>query len=247
MARLFENAIAASLNGNLQELNSFSEYVISDPSVRGSLIDLVKGCWRDPGKAVLFQRRSSGERSDGVSLTVDILATMLSMDGMWCDAITLWLSCLREGTISGQSTPLCVGVVCNKIISLSTLHLSDGHLKESIMFLQELPTNCFQTVFDGIEQLGQTDLALCFELVAPSVDALALLCKRKQAAAFRMINPVGHVLDAILDFQWGHFYATVIHLLCDVYPHLSSRHVRAVKVFCCVCMLSTRSASNERL
>lgn len=232
LPRLIEKALVASRSGDTEEIVLFSEYISSDWTVQNELMQFVKKCWQDAETCQLVpscmikRGNSTGEH---VSATVDILTALLSVDSVWCEVVVLWLSSLFEGNIASQATPLCVSALCNKILAICTVALNDSQLREAIQLLQSVCETCLRFLLDGV-RINQADIENCLELIAPCVDALAILSKRRQSVSMSLSSVVSNVIDAILDHQWGGYHSAFLHILCDVRSHLSSKQMDVLKV-----------------
>lgn len=223
LQRLFDNAVSAYRNGNKHELDSFSDYIIRNPHARDDLMQSVKARWSDSA--------ARGGAAGPGAVDADAFSTLLGIDSLWCDAASLFLSCLGEGCMSGRSVVLCIGQLSSKMHSICTATLDQAQLAEAIRFLCTVPDCCLSAILDDSCERSPDQSGL--ELIAPCMDALAVLCRRRQAAAFKEANPVGQAVGAMLDRSWGHHVSALIHVMCDIHAHLGARHRDILKVRRC--------------
>jgi hypothetical protein len=235
LKRLFRNAIAAARNGNQPELDSFGVYLDSSPSLRERLLALAQDCWCGVDDCATGGATGGATGSGGVAgvaaSAVDVLAALLAVESLWRDAACLWVTCISGGGMAmpGHVSSMCISVLCNKLLSLCTASFSDNRLRETVMFLQTFPDSCLNAVME-CSHFRRPDATACLELIAPCVDALALLCRRKQAQALRLLNPIGEIITACLDVGWGEHPSAYLNMLCDMHAHLTPHLVDAIKV-----------------
>lgn len=190
-------------------------------------MNLIAHCWRDtttvPGSPLTNLTPVTGTASE-------LLRVAMTIESIAHRAIRTVIDCIHSGRISGRSAIYCISEVRIALLSRDPPEklLDLEFLMEAIENTKSIAEQCIRPFFAANKnQLFLQEATICLDLLP---DSLSLLCYlRKKNRRSRKYET--ELLDTFMSNEWHPTgFLPICCALCEIYPHLKSRHLEEFKV-----------------
>jgi hypothetical protein len=191
------------------------------------LLNLIAQCWRDTaavsGPALTNSIQITGTASE-------LLRVAMSIESVTHRAIIRVIDCIHSGHVRGRSAIYCISEVRITLLSRdSSEKLSDLEvLMEAIENTKLVAQRIIRPFFAASgNQLHLQEACICLDLLPDSLNLLRFLRKKVK----RSTKYETDLLDDLMSNEWHPAgFLPICCALCEIFPHLKSRHLEEFKV-----------------